>query len=144
MRTTHGRLVLLALLSASACFGYKRVETAPRAGARVRIVLASATDVTTIATDGTRLTQLAVLEASGTIQAAAADTVVLRLGELRTAAGAVPGSERLSALLPTDRIARVEERKFEAGKTALAGVGAATLAIAAFLVIIIGALTQGY
>lgn len=98
MRTTHGRLVLLALLSASACFGYKRVETAPSAGVRVRIVLASATDVTTIDADGARLTQLAVLEASGTIQAAAADTIVLRLGELRTATGAVPGSARLGAL----------------------------------------------
>ena len=143
MRAMICTTFLGVVLATSACFAYRPVATAPRPGARVRIVLASATDVTTIAPAGVRRSQPGVLEVSGTIQAAAADTVAVRLSELRTADGAVPGVAEQIGLLPTAQIARIEQRQFQAGKTALVGVGVATIALASFLVVIIVALTQG-
>jgi hypothetical protein len=137
-------LFLAVLLSTGACYAYRPVETAPPPGSRVRVMLASATDVTTIAPDGTRQPHPGVLEASGTVEAAAADTVAVRLGELRTAAGAVPRVEAHVALLPTDRIAGIEHRRFQAGATALSGLGLVTLAAAGVLLVIILTLTQGF
>jgi hypothetical protein len=85
-----------------------------------------------------------VLEASGAIQAAASDTVALRLGELRTAAGPVPNVTDLVVMLPTARIARIEQRRFQAGTTILAGVGVFTLAAATYVIILIVAITHGF
>ena len=85
-----------------------------------------------------------VLEASGVIQAAAADTVALRLGELRTAAGSVRGVSGRIAKLPTARIARIEQRRFQAGTTILAGVGLSTLALATYVILLTVALTKGF
>jgi len=136
------RFLVAAVLTTGACFGYRRVDTAPHPGTRVRIVLTTATEVAMRADDDPRAPQAAVLEANGTVLAVAADTIVLRLGELRTAAGAVPGVEGRVALLPTDRVARIERREFQAGRTALTGVGVATIAVAVFLVVIISTLTH--
>jgi hypothetical protein len=78
-----------------------------------------------------------VLEASGVIQAAAGDTIALRLGELRTASGAVPGVSDHVALLPTAHISHIEQRRFQAGTSVLVGVGALTLATTILMVLLI-------
>jgi hypothetical protein len=136
---------LAAWLASGACYSYKPVSVAPSPGSRVRIVFSGAIDVATFqpGRDSTRRTQPGVLEAGGTIQAAAADTVALNLGELRTAAGPLPGMSGQVALLPAARIARIEERRFQALSTALTGVGLAALALTAFLTIVIVAMTRG-
>jgi hypothetical protein len=134
-------------LVTGACYAYRPVAQAPTPGTRVRIVFNSAIAVATRASvespDSTRRMHLDVLEASGTIQAAAGDTVALQLGELRTAAGSLPNMSGRIALLPTMRIARIEERRFQAGTTVLAGAGVATLALATYLVLLIVVLTKG-
>ncbi|HEX9563333.1 MAG TPA: hypothetical protein VF981_05150 [Gemmatimonadaceae bacterium] len=144
MRVHLLTVFLWALLSNAACYAYRPVATAPSPGSTVRIVLASATAVTTIESSGTRRLHPDVLEASGTVQAAAADTMAVRLGALRTATGAIPQLSGQIALLPTNRVARIEVRRFQAGTTALAGVALATIAVAGFLVVIIAALTRGF
>ena len=144
MRVATRRALLGVLLATGACVGYRRVDTAPAPGSHVRIVLATARDVTTVTSTGARETHAEVLEVSGTIEAASADTVAVRLGELRTASGAIGRLEGRTVLLPVAHIARIERRELQAGRTALAGIGLATLALAAFLIVIIGALTKGY
>lgn len=142
----RGRAALLgAWLAGTACYAYRPVTLAPTPGARVRIMFTTSLIIATLAPgpDTVHRTYPGVLEASGTIQAAAADTVALRLGELRTAAGQVPDVSGHIALLPTARIARIEERRFQAGTTILAGVGLSALALAAFLTLITIALTKG-
>jgi hypothetical protein len=139
-------LLLGAWLAVGACYAYRPAALVPAPGARVRIVFATATIVTTVATapGSTRHTYPGVLEASGTIQAAASDTVALRVDELRTATGSLRDAAGHVALLPTRQIARIEERRFQAGTTALAGVGVSTLALAAFIIVVTVALTQGF
>ena len=135
-----------AWLTASACYAYRPVELAPTPGSRVRIVFKSSIVVTTWqpGADSTRHTYPGVLEASGTIQAAASDTIALRLGELRTAAGPISSISDQVAMLPTAQIVRLEERRFQAGTTALAGGAALALATTTFLVVIIIAITRGF
>ncbi len=142
-----GRVALLgAWLTTTACYAYRPVALAPTPGSRVRIVFTSAIVVTTLqlGPDSTRRTHPGVLEASGTIQAAASDTVALHLGDLRTAAGSVPDVVGQIALLPTAQIARIEERRFQAGTTILAGAGLSTLALATYIILLIVALTKGF
>lgn len=138
--------LLAAWLSAGACYAYRPVALAPAPGARVRIVFTSAIVAATFqpGPDSTRQIHPGVLEASGTINAAARDTVALHLGELRTAAGAVPGVSGRVALLPTAQIARIEERRFQAGTTVLAGVGASALALTALVILLTVAITKGF
>lgn len=140
------RALLAALITTGACFAYRPVALAPEPGSRVRIVFTSAIAVTTYAGGREQAYQVypGVLEASGAIQAAASDTVALRLGELRTAAGPVPNITDLVAMLPTARIARIEQRRFQAGTTILAGVGVFTLAAATYVIILIVAITHGF
>jgi hypothetical protein len=83
-----------------------------------------------------------VLELSGIIAAAAADTIALRLGELRTAAGPVAGTAREVVLVPTAAIASIAERRFQMGQTVGLGLGVVTLAVSVFLVVIIVTLTK--
>jgi len=85
-----------------------------------------------------------VLEASGTIQAAAGDTVALRLGELHTAGGSVSNVSDQIALLPAAQIARIEQRRFQAGTTILAGVGAFALAATTYVFLLIIAITNAF
>jgi hypothetical protein len=110
----------------------------------VRIVLATALEVTTVTSTGARDAHAEVLEVSGTIEAASADTVAVRLGELRTATGAIGSLEGQTVLLPVAHIARIERRELQAGRTALAGIGLATLALAGLVVVIIWSLTKGF
>ena len=133
-------------LTATACYAYRPVALAPTPGSRVRIVFTSAIIVTTLRRDPdtTRGTYPGVLEASGTIEAAAGDTVALQLGELRTAGGSLPNVGGQVALVPTAQIARIEERRFQAGTTILAGVGVSVLALAAYVVLVIVAITKGF
>jgi hypothetical protein len=146
MRMTVRAALLGALFTTGACFAYRPVALAPAPGAHVRIVFTSSIAVATfqLGPDSTRHVYSGVLEASGTIEAAATDTVALHLGELRTAAGAVPDVSGQVALLPSAQIARIEERRFQAGTTALAGIGAAALSLTALLVLLIAAITKGF
>ena len=145
MRSPSLSFSLLAVaLMAGACFAYRPVPVAPVAGTRVRIVLTSASDVTTMVPGRaeTRRTVAGVLEATGRIEAAAGDTVALRLGELRTAGGAVTDVAEQVALLPSAAIARIEERRFQAWTTLLAGTGFAVLALSMFVVFLIFTLVK--
>lgn len=145
MRLTLRATLLGAWLTTSACYAYRPIAQAPIPGSRVRIVFTSSTVITTLqlGADSLRPTHPGVLEASGTIQAAANDTVALRLGELRTAAGSLPNVSGQIALLPTAQIARIEERRFQAGATILAGVGVSALALTAYIILLTVALTKG-
>jgi hypothetical protein len=122
-----------------ACFAYRPVALAPQPGAQVRVIFTTAIPVTTYAGGQGAVRQVHpdVLEASGAIQAAAGDTIALRLGELRTAGGAVPGVSGQVALLPTARISRIEQRRFQAGTSVLVGVGALTVATTILVVLLI-------
>jgi hypothetical protein len=135
-----------AFFITSACYAYRPVALAPTPGSRVRIVFKGSIVVTTWrpGLDSARRTHPGVLEASGTIQAAASDTIALRLGELRTAAGPVASVSDQVAMLPTAQIAHIEERRFQAGTTALAGGATLALAATAFIVVIIVAITRGF
>lgn len=146
MSVTVRAVLLGAWLTTSACYAYRPVALAPTPRSRVRIVFTSSIVVTTLrpGLDSTRRTYPGVLEASGTIQAAASDTIALRLGELRTAAGPVSNVSDQVAMLPTAQIARLEERRFQAGTTALAGAGALALAATAFIIVIIVAITHAF
>lgn len=138
-----GTLVGIAFATA-ACFGYRRVESVPAPGARVRLVLVTASDIATVTAGGTRERHARILEVHGTISASAEDTVAVRLGELRSESGALRGVKGRTALVATTAIGRLEQRRFLAANTALAGVGAMTLSITAFLVVIIISLTRGF
>ena len=141
--------VLLATLvgisiAAAACYAYRPVPVAPATGSRVRIVLTSAMSVSAMVPgrEDTRRAIPGVLEATGRIEAAAGDTVALRLGELRTADGAVPGIADEVALVPTAQIARIEERRFQAGTTLLAGAGLSLVVFSTFIVLLIVVLVR--
>lgn len=138
--------VLLGALFATGCYAYRPVAQAPPPESRVRIVFTTAISVTTTATaaDSVRHTYPGVLEASGIIQGAAADTVALRLGALRTAAGSIPNVSGQVALLPTAHIRRIEQRRFQAGTTLLTGLGLSAIALATFLIIVIAAMVKGF
>lgn len=146
MRVTVRAALLGVSLTTSACYAYKPVALAPTPGSRVRIMFTTSIVATTLqpGSDSTRRTHPGVLEASGTIQAAASDTVALRLGELRTATGALPNVSGQVALLPTAQIARIEERRFQAGTTALAGVGVSALALTTLVILLIVDITRAF
>ena len=139
-------VLLLAVCTAVGCYAYRRVALAPAPRARVRVVFTSALVVTTMPSgpDSTRHTYPGVLEARGTIRAAAGDSVALLLDEVRTALGSVTSVAGQTALVPTAQIARIEERRFQAGTTALAGLGAAALALAVYVTIVIATITKGF
>lgn len=134
-----------AAISAAGCYAYRPVGVAPATGSRVRIVLASATSITAVVAgrEDARRAYSGILEASGSIAAAAGDTIALRLGELRTASGAVPDVSGQVAMVPTTQIARIEQRRFQAGTTLLAGAGFAMLALGTFIVLITATLVRG-
>jgi hypothetical protein len=138
--------LLLAVFTTGGCYAYRPVALAPAPQSRVRVVFTSALVLTTLPSgpDSTRHTYPGVLEASGTIQAAAGDSVALLLDEVRTAQGSVTNVARQVALVATTHIARIEERRFQAGTTALAGLGAAALAATAFILVIIATITKGF
>ena len=145
MRRTP-RMFLTAVIATGACFAYRRTALAPEPGSRVRIVFTTAVGVMTRAggREETDRVYPDVLEASGAIQAAAGDTIALRLGELRTAVGPIPNLSDQIAMLPTAQIARIEQRRFQAGTTILAGVGAFALAATAYVIVLIVAMMRGF
>ena len=144
MRTISFVIPLLLAASAAACYAYRTTALAPESGTRVRVVLSSSAPITamTPGREESRHTVAGVLEVRGRFEAGAADTLVVRLGELRTAAGAAPEVGEEIALVPTSLIARIDERRFQAGTTLLAGTGLAMLALCAFLVVIVATLTK--
>lgn len=139
-------VLVLAVCTAVGCYAYRPVAVVPAPRARVRVVFTSALALTTLPSgpDSTSHTYPGVLEARGIIRAAAGDSVALLLDEVRTAQGSVANVAGQIALLPTAQIARIEERRFQAGTTALAGVGAAALALAAYIAVIIATITMSF
>jgi hypothetical protein len=145
VRTRSLAVPLLLIASASAaCYAYRTTAVAPVSGARVRIVLSSAAPITAMVPgrEASRHSVAGVLEVTGLVEAGAADTMVVHLGQLRTAAGPAPDVADQVALVPTSRIARIDERRFQAGTTLLASTGFAMLALGTFLVLIIATLTK--
>jgi hypothetical protein len=144
------RAALIALcgagLAVGGCFAYRPVALSPAPGANVRVIFSGTAEVITVgqAPDTARRVQPGVLEASGTIQAAGADTIALRLGELRTSAGPVAGVSGRVALLPVAQVARIEERKFQPVTTILTAGGVAAVALSAFLVVVLAAMIRGF
>jgi hypothetical protein len=143
VRTLRLAILFLSLATLpSGCYAYRPAPVAPVAGSRVRIVLTSESPVVvmTMGRADTRRSIPAVLEVSGVMQASAADTVVVRLGQLRTAAGAAAAVAGDVALVPAALISRIEERRFQAGTTLLAGAGFAVIATGVLMVLLIATL----
>jgi len=116
------------------CFRYEPGSVTPDPGSHIRLVLVTASTIPVLAdTSGHALVVDGVLELKGVLIAAAGDTQVVRLGELRTASGPVGHMKGRLAKVATASIARVTERRFDATRTALGGAGAALLATAALL-----------
>ena len=136
------RGAILVMLLAVACFRYQPTSLTPAAGTHVRLVLKTPTAVAIAATaEAERREVASVLEASGTTIAVAADTLSLRLGELRTVGGRVADVENAIVLVPVPSIASVNEKRLDTGQTLLGGAalvmvsaGAAMLALIAVLV----------
>jgi hypothetical protein len=146
MRATIAAALLSAVLATSGCYRYRPAVLPPAPGAQVRVVFRSPLDVTTLqlGPDTTRRIHLGIFEASGTIEAATADTVALLLAELHTRAGSLPSVVGQIALLPTSEIARIEERRFQPGTTLLVGAGAAALALTAYIIVLIATISSAW
>jgi hypothetical protein len=89
-----------------------------------------------------RLEVPSVLEATGVIVAAAADTISLRLGELRTISGGVAGVENRVALVPVRSIAAVSEKRLDTGRTLLSGAGLLLVGAGAALIVLVVIVTK--
>lgn len=139
-------LVALAGLLAAGCYAYREVPTTPVPTSAVRVVFKTSQVLTTLplAPDTIRRTYRGVLEARGEVQAGAGDSLALRLGELLVATGSVGDVDGQVVMIATDQVERFEVRRFQAGTTALAGFGAATLAMTAFLVLTIAAIARSF
>jgi hypothetical protein len=146
MHVAPQRALLAVVITTGACFAYRRAALVPEPGSHVRVVLTTAIAVTTHVPGPKNAHRVypGVLEASGAIEAAAGDTVALRLGELRTAGGPVPDVSGQVAMLPTAHIARIEQRRFQAGTTILAGVGLFALAATTYVILLIVAITHAF
>lgn len=137
--------VLLIVVAAVGCYTRRPTSLSPAPQARVRIVLATPTALIVLAPgdSSSRREVAGVLEASGSVLAAAGDTISVRLGELRTIDGAVPNLASCVALVPVHSIASVSERRLDMGRTVLAGAGvlvlASTVAVMVLIVTIVKA-----
>ena len=139
------RLACIAGL-VSGCYAYRQVPLAPAPTSQVRVVLRSPQPVTTVSgtRDSASHTYEGVLEMRGVIEAASADTMSVRLGELRTATGPVDSVSGRLALVATSQVARLEERRFQAGATALGGLGIAALTISTMVILTILAIVRSF
>lgn len=135
--------VLLALLMTAACYRYQPASLSPAAGTRVRLVLRIPTAVVVAATpQGERREVAGVLEASGTTLAVAADTISLRLGELRTIGGPVTDVENRIALVPVQSIATVNEKQLDTGRTLLTGAGLVLVGAGVAVIVLVSILIK--
>ena len=126
---------LLAMLIAAACYRYQPASLSPPTGRAVRLVLRTPTAVLVATSETERREVASVLEASGTTVAVAADTISLRLGELRTISGTVAEVESRIALIPVTSIATVNEKRLDTSRTLL--TGAALLLVGAGVAVIV-------
>lgn len=128
MRTSVRMVPVAFVVAAAACFAYRPVAAPPAPGAHVRIVLRSASTVETVpdAGNGAPRSYPDVVEVHGTVRGVG-DTLAIRLGELRTATGSVPGVSARIALVPAAAIGEQRERRFQTGRTLLLAGGLALL-----------------
>lgn len=134
----HYRYALLAVLMSAACYRYQTASLSPAAGTRVRVVLKTATTVVIAATPESKQREVAsVLEVSGITVAVAADTMSLRLGELRTIQGPVADLENRIALVPAQSIATVNEKRIDTGRTLLTGAGLVLIGVGTALIVLV-------
>lgn len=131
MRSSSRLLPLVAFVTTTACFGYRPVETAPNADARVQVVLSRASTLTTVSTTGAIGAATGVREAQGIIESITPDTVALVVGELHTSRGRVRSEVGTLLLIPSERIARYERKRFRPVKTAVVGLAV----VSAFLIL---------
>ena len=137
------RGALLVMLLAVACFRYQPTNFTPAAGTHVRLVLKTPTAVVIAATAESERREVAsVLEASGTTIAVAADTISLRLGELRTVSGRVADVENAIVLVPVPSIASVNEKRLDAGRTLLGGAALVVVSAGAVMLALIAVLVK--
>ena len=136
----------LAALLAGGCYAYREVPKTPVPTSLVRVVFRTRQNLSSvpIPPDTVRNTYDAILEASGVIEAAAGDSLALRLGELRGAGGSVGDVDGQVVMIATAEVERFEERRFQAGTTVLAGIGAAAVAMTVLLVVTISAITRSF
>lgn len=136
----------LAALLAGGCYAYREVPKSPVPASEVRVVFRTARTLSTVPVppDTARHIYPGILEASGVIQAAAGDSLALRLGALRTATGPVGDADGAVVMIATADVERFEERRFQAGATALAGLGAAAIAMTAVFVITLSAIIRSF
>ena len=143
-----GRLPATALagLLVAGCYAYREVPKTPVPASVVRVVFRTARTLSTVPVppDTVRRVYAGILEASGVIQAAAGDSLALRLGEVRAATGPVGDADGQVVMIATADVERIEERRFQSGTTALAGIGAAAVALTVFFVVIISAITRSF
>jgi len=136
----HRGLVLAAVLAAApGCYAYRPAPPTPNPDATVRIVLVGPSTLTTLSP---AVKHEAVLEAAGRVTAVGGDTLAIRLGELRTGAGVIPGLSGQVALIPRNAILSIQERRFQGGLTFLAGLGALGIAATILTVVLIGAIIR--
>ena len=137
------RRALLVMLLAVACFRYQSTSLTPAAGTHVRLVLKTPTAVVIAATaEAERHEVASVLEASGTTIAVAADTISLRLGELRTVGGRVADVENSIVLVPVPSVASVNEKRLDTGRTLLGGAALVVVGTGAAMLVLITMLVK--
>ena len=138
----HAVLVILAMLVA-ACFRYEPASLSPAAGTQVRLVMKTPTSLVIAATASAERREVAsVLEASGTTVAVAADTISLRLGELRTVGGRVADVENSIVLVSVQSIATVNEKRLDTGRTLLSGAALVLVGTGAAILVLVSILVK--
>ena len=136
--------LLLALLMAASCYRYQPTTLAPAPGTRVRVMLKTPMPVvlTEVPDVGQKRDVTRVLEATGIIVAAAADTISVRLGELRTMSGTVPDVENRVALIPVQSIAAVTEKRLDTARTLMTGAGLVLVGAGTVLIVLVVIVTK--
>lgn len=134
---------LTAIGTLTGCYSYRATALSPTPGTQVRILLKAAAPITTHLADQDQPTVHAdVLELSGRMIAATADTLMVRLATLHTSAGPVAGVSGRVARVPVERVGAVTERRFAAGRTALSGAAVVLVASAVLLVWLVVTVTK--
>jgi len=130
----------------SGCYAWREVPRTPTPAATVRVVFRTSQTLSSVPVPGDTVvhTYGGVMEAKGVVRAAAADSFALALGELRSATGPIAGVDGRVVMIASSEVARFEERRFQAGASALAGIGAASVALTVMIAVAIGAVIHSF